>query len=451
MASRDVGTLGDNACTGTAQPAMEEHTPSTQSVSSGTDDPGPMEIKLNKILDRLDTMDTGMAELKQAIAVVSGTVGTIDSTSATFRNNYTADVDKMTKLLEEAKAENELERRLHLITRSELACARQKCRSMEVMINTLENKLRLENIRIDGKMEEDGEDLRRFIFDLAAGIGVKNMVAGDIINTHRIGAKQQSRRNRPRTIMVTFASTAIRNQFYYARTNLKKHDRLKRIYLNDDVTPLTKRQREEFRSVAELARKQGAEVRIHSDGMIIDGKKYYHGEPQSLPEKYSLTNARTVEEGGELYFASEHSFLSNFSPSPIVIGTTVYATAEHMFQAYKCKHAVELELMRRVTEAPTPLDAKKLAGAIHETPEWRQARDGIMKKVIDDKFKQNPDLVEKLLATGDKCLNEATHNDYFGIGVPLHAHQIKDKGYAGANKLGLMLMAKRDSIRSERA
>lgn len=427
---------------------VDEDRPSTMTTLNDTT--SQMEIKLSKILERLDSMDTGMAELKEAVAVVNGTVVTIDSTSATFRNDYTADVDKMTKLLEEARAENELERRLHLITRRELNCERQKCRNMEVMINTMENKLRLGNIRVDGKLEEDGEDLRRFIIDLAVGIGVKNMVAGDVINVYRIGAKQQNRPNRPRTIMVTFASNIIRNQFYYARTNLRGDDRLRRIYLNDDVTPLTKKHREEYRSVAELARKQGAEVRIHSDGLIIDGKKYYHGESKSLPEKYSLTNARTVEDGGELYFASEHSFLSNFSPSPIVVGNTVYATAEHMFQAYKCKHAVKPELMKRVIDAPTPLEAKKLAGEISDTPEWRQVRDTIMKKVIDEKFTQNPDLVETLLATGDKCLNEATHNDYYGIGVPLHAHKIKDKGYTGANKLGLILMAKRDSVRSAR-
>ena len=445
MASKEVS---DNEGKESSQAAMVANKPSTLKMEGDATKPMTMDDKITRILDRLDSMDTGMMDLKVAITTVKGTVETIDTTNITFRGDYSADVARMTNLLEDAKTANELEKRQHLITKRELDSVRLRNGRLESMVNNMENKLRLGNIRIDGKVEEGGEDLRRFVSDLAVGMGVRNMAAEDILTVYRIGGKQQGRQGRPRTIMVVFANTIMRNQFYYARTNLKKDDRMKRIYLNDDVTTLTKKQREDFRSVAELARARGAEVRIHSDGLIIDGKKFFHDDPQSLPDRYSLANAKTVEEGGELYFASEHSFLSNFSPSPITEGNTVYQTAEHMFQAHKCRHAVEPELMRRVIEAPTALDAKRIASAIQETTEWRQVRDVTMKKVIDEKFAQNRVLVDKLLETGDKRLNEATHNDYYGIGVPLHARQIKDKGYKGTNKLGLILMAKRDSIRS---
>ena len=71
-----------------------------------------------------------------------------------------------------------------------------------------------------------------------------------------------------------------------------------------------------------------------------------------------------------------------------------------------------------------------------------------MTKVIEKKFDQNPNLAKLLLDTGDMQLNEATHNQHFGIGVPLHSREIQDKSYRGNNQLGHILVAKRDSIRA---
>ena len=53
-----------------------------------------------------------------------------------------------------------------------------------------------------------------------------------------------------------------------------------------------------------------------------------------------------------------------------------------------------------------------------------------------------------MLKTGDLVLNEATHNTYFGIGVPLHSRQILEKSYTGTNKLGSLLVKKRESLKA---
>ena len=189
---------------------------------------------------------------------------------------------------------------------------------------------------------------------------------------------------------------------------------------------------------------------MHTDGVVLGGKKYLLTEPHTLPDRYSINKAKTFEYGGEIYFASEASFLSNFAPSPIVEGDIIYSSAEHMYQAYKCRQAQAFDKMKAVIAAPTPLEAKRIADSIQETPEWRKDRDTIMKKVVSDKFDQNPELRDLLLETGDKPLNEATHNDHFGIGVALMAREIRDKSYRGANVLGVLLVNKRTSIRADR-
>ena len=157
-----------------------------------------------------------------------------------------------------------------------------------------------------------------------------------------------------------------------------------------------------------------------------------------------------MEIGGEIYFSSEASFLSNFAPSPIIEGDIIYQKAEHMYQAYKCRQARAFDKLKLVIAAPTPLDAKKLADTIGDTPEWRKDRDIVMEKVVSEKFDQNPNLSDLLIKTGNKKLNEATHNDHFGIGVTVNAREIKDKSYRGTNKLGIILANKRASIKAAR-
>ena len=150
--------------------------------------------------------------------------------------------------------------------------------------------------------------------------------------------------------------------------------------------------------------------------------------------------------GGEIYFASHHSYLSNFANSPIVEDGTLYPTAEHAYQAKKCEYAKDPERMRRVIIATTPLEAKRIADEIKESPECRGHRDGVMAEIINEKFKQNADLSDKLLSTGVMKLNEATHNEHFGIGVALNSRAIRDKSYRGANKLGQIPMNLRDEL-----
>lgn len=423
-----------------------------------------VEAKLNRILVRLDGLESGVATLKEAVsatndsvndtnALVSNTsdsVTTIVADGASFRTGYDADIARLTGLLEETRRDRDSERRQNLIVSAQLASAVESNRRLEAQLNTLENRSRVRNIRLDGKQEVEGEDLFKYVADIANKIGVNSLARGDIAAVYRIGSwlSDGRARLRPRTIMIVFSNENARNRLFFARTKLKNVDWLRGVYLNDDVTVVTRKQREDYRSVAALARSLHADVRVHTDGILLDGVKYRLTESHTLPAKFSVERAKTVEEGGELYFSSEYSFLSNFSPSPIVVGDTVFHTAEHMYQSLKCKHSGDEQLKDRIIVAPTPLEAKRLADGVKESPEWRANRDAVMTRVIQEKFAQNPHLAAKLMKTGDRKLNEATRNDHFGIGVNLHAREISDKSYRGTNMLGNILMAQRDLLRT---
>lgn len=400
------------------------------SVSSQTD----TDSILESILKRLETIDEKVdADIEH-------------------RNAQTVHMDRFSCYMKESRETWGVYKRRLMISEHQLSVAKETNRRLEAQVNALDNQIRICNLRIDGKREIEDEDLTHFVMDLAKQVGANSLKPSDIITVERMGkkptAQQQGQHNktRPRTVMLTLVNKQIRNKIYFARSRLHNVDRFKGIYVNDDVAATTRRQREEYRSVAVIARSQGAEIRIHDDGLVIDGKKYMLGEAHTLPMQYSMEKARTVESGGELYFASHHSFLSNFAYSPIVKDEVLYPTAEHLYQAQKCEHAQDMARLDRVIKATTPLEAKRIADEIKETPEWRGYRDEIMSSVIKEKFSQNRELAVKLVDTGVMQLNEATHNDYYGIGVAINSKAIKDKSYRGTNRLGQILMARRDDI-----
>lgn len=127
-------------------------------------------------------------------------------------------------------------------------------------------------------------------------------------------------------------------------------------------------------------------------------------------------------------------FLSNFWVSPIVYEGEEYPTAEHFYQAAK---TVDDEEQKFVRISPTPGEAKKRGKKVTLREDWDEVKDGIMRKALRLKFEQNPELAQKLLATGDQELIEGnTWGDtYWGVCFG-----------TGQNKLGLLLQERRRAM-----
>ena len=132
-------------------------------------------------------------------------------------------------------------------------------------------------------------------------------------------------------------------------------------------------------------------------------------------------------------FTGDYFFLSNFYESPVTIDGITYANSEAAFHSYKCP-----ERQREFTIL-SPKDAKRLGRTVPLRPDWDEIRNHVMYNVCLMKFTQNIELTEKLLATDMDILIEGNtwHDTYWGVcdGV-------------GENNLGKILMAVRDSIRS---
>lgn len=383
-------------------------------------------------------------------------VESIKERTENIKTQAAADTARLAGLLEESRRQQlDVTRKLQ-IAEHKLTVVQSANKMLAARVNALENLSRYNTLRIDGKTEQDHEDVGGFIEELFKFLIPQGFDMSMIAEVYRAGKQRdlhlnpnQHKPSRPRTIVVIFKSKHERNIIFYARAQLKNANAYKGIFINDDVSEITRRQRDEFRSVATLARNQGSSIKLHSDGLVIDGQKFKHDEAELLPAKFSLAQAKTVEIGEDIYFHSEHSFLSNFYPSSIVVEDgTVYQTAEHYYQAEKCRGLGSDWQLDLILKAQTPLDAKRIADRLIEGPNWRNDKLGVMEKIIQMKFDQNQDLAKKLQQTGSASLHEATADTYFGIGVNIHAREIKDKSYRGLDKLGQILQSVRDNLRT---
>jgi hypothetical protein len=103
-------------------------------------------------------------------------------------------------------------------------------------------------------------------------------------------------------------------------------------------------------------------------------------------------------------FDGPYLFLSNFSPSRLVIDEIQYPMVEHPFQALKTfDRAKRLE----IAAAPNPSRAKYLGRCLELRPDWEQVKVPIMLLLLRKKF-GNAHLARCLLATGDAPLIEDT-------------------------------------------
>lgn len=130
-------------------------------------------------------------------------------------------------------------------------------------------------------------------------------------------------------------------------------------------------------------------------------------------------------------FRDKYAFLSNFYPCVIHYAGYTFQNSEAAFQAAKCP--------ARMAEFChlDPSAAKKFGRKVDIRPDWEEVKEKVMLEICWAKFTQNPELRDRLLATGDRELIEGnTWGDrIWGV-----------CGGVGENKLGKILMLVRYAL-----
>jgi len=141
----------------------------------------------------------------------------------------------------------------------------------------------------------------------------------------------------------------------------------------------------------------------------------------------------TVTPDAILGFFGEYRYLSNFHPCRIRIDDIDYPSTEHAYMAYKSLDRAE---RLHIASLISPNKAKQYGQTMKLRPDWDSFRLVAMLHVLTVKF-SDPVLAQKLLATGDKHLEETNNwkDRYWGVDG------------TGANHLGKLLMLVRGNLR----
>ena len=136
--------------------------------------------------------------------------------------------------------------------------------ALESQADKAEQYSRRNCLRVSGFDEKEKENTDGIILRMAADIG-SDLRIQDIDRSHRVGNPNNTKRTRPRDIIVKFATYRSRNELYNLRTKLKVNG-YEGIFMNEDLTKKRSKYLYEARLLLKVKSIQGA---WSSDGTIL--------------------------------------------------------------------------------------------------------------------------------------------------------------------------------------
>jgi ribA/ribD-fused uncharacterized protein len=145
-----------------------------------------------------------------------------------------------------------------------------------------------------------------------------------------------------------------------------------------------------------------------------------------------------------VFFWETADIYSNWYPAKFRMDGHTFANSEQAMMYEKAKLMGDESSIAKILKTTDPKKVKKLGREVKPWKEdlWKKHRLEIMTRVCLAKFKSNPTLTEKLKATGDKILVEASpYDDIWGIGMRDSDAGVENpKKWKGLNLLGQALM-----------
>lgn len=142
--------------------------------------------------------------------------------------------------------------------------------------------------------------------------------------------------------------------------------------------------------------------------------------------------------GTVMTFRGKYGFLSNMYAASFEWDGRTYQNSEAAFQSAKSLDPAVRDRFSNMTGAA----AKREGRRVRLRGDWELVKEEIMEEVVRAKFSQNPDLLQKLLDTGDLELVEGNrwHDTCWGVDL------VSGKG---ENRLGMILMKIRAELGGE--
>ena len=146
----------------------------------------------------------------------------------------------------------------------------------------------------------------------------------------------------------------------------------------------------------------------------------------------------------------ENGYLSNWSLTEFTVDGITFSSMEQYMMYEKAVLFKDQTTAEKILQTDDVAEIKALGRTVQNFDDkvWTKEREGIVYRGVSEKFRQNPELAEKLEKTGKEIIAECAVKDrIWGIGLSMKDEDrfCTDK-WKGQNLLGQILMRVRDEI-----
>ena len=404
--------------------------PEPQSDSSD----GKYQANLQELTTKMGTIDEFMERIDKRSLSLTNTVKDLED-SLSFSQRQIDDLKKENAELKKQVGEIEMEDR-----RTQFQVT-----SVEGKLDKLETSMKKKNLLFEGipEVQNRNEEVARSVEALFDQISVARGI--DFEACYRVGPYDK---NKTRPILVTFEKQSDRDMIYTRRFDLKRTKDFQRVWVNEDMGPLSKRKRSLIKLITKEAQAQGVDCRSGKYSLTIDKKKFDEENLEDLPPKLNPTQLKQVQiDEKTLAYQSEFAPFSNFFHCTVVVGSHKFFCLEQAYQFLRAKILEKPLTATRIYLSRDVYYIKQLGFELGTSEKWDARKFDVMYECLKKKFDQHPELKALLLKTGDLELVEATPDRLWGCGATLSSNILRRHAWPGQNKHGKILMTIREEYR----
>ena len=193
-----------------------------------------------------------------------------------------------------------------------------------------------------------------------------------------------------------------------------------------------------------------SQVSLKLDVLFINGTRYTVDNLQDLPESLKLNTKATITTNDVTVFASKDSILSNLHEMDVMIDGRIYNTNEQFIQFSKANLFKDPVTAQKILDEPDPYKQMSLGKEVkgYTKTIWEANVPRILNRVNREKYAQNAEAREFLIATGTRTLGEATKHPLFGIGKNRNDPDVTvSNNWQGQNLMGHTLQEIRNHLK----
>ena len=252
---------------------------------------------------------------------------------------------------------------------------------------------------------------------------------------------------RPRPIIVEYNWYADRDMVWRARNSLKDTP----FHLEEDQPAEVEARRYRMLPVYHKAMSLPAyksRTFLNGDRLTVNGEHYNVDNLDRLPKELDPRLIATRTEGNTTIFFSINSPLSNHHPAKMTIDNKQFSCNEQYYFARRAELLGDESVQNKVMETDNPremLRQGRRARNINNVKNVEALELAIMTRGVKEKFSQNKNLRDFLMATNQNAIGESTKaSHYWGTGLALYDKKAFDRNLWKFNNLGEILMKQRD-------